>query len=165
MATKEAWKNLAHQFPEIFVPKVQKDSQAFAGYCYDAGIILHDLFREHIGMTHAFVGDIASGFHPAIHIEITSEYGVSRVIAFHELGHIMDYVLGLRDSEEMNNIHRRYSKEEVRTGLSRYATENIKEMIAEGFCEYMASKSPRKIATEIGELIDRKYREKTGELK
>lgn len=51
----------------------------------------------------------------------------------------------------------------IEEGISRYAATNIAEMIAEAFCEYKMSASPRALAMQIGTVIDQEYNRKYGQ--
>lgn len=112
--------------------------------------------------------DTQVGWHPQ-----GANVGAKSVMV-HELGHAMDDLLGLEKDKEIIRIWKDYSKEKyddknygtspiLARELSHYACTNICEMIAEGFCEYMISKSPRKVATLIGNRVDTLYFEKFGE--
>ena len=89
----------------------------------------------------------------------------------HELGHAMDGMLGVSDDSEvvaiwnqytaMSDKDRFYGKQpELASELSEYACASIHEMVAEGFCEFVLSPSPRKVASLIGKRLDAMYSDK-----
>ena len=45
-------------------------------------------------------------------------------------------------------------------GLGKYAAQNSKEMVAEGFSEWKLDPNPRPIARAIGTIIDRYFKER-----
>ena len=47
-------------------------------------------------------------------------------------------------------------------GLSEYGNTNIHEMIAEAFCEYRLSDSPRPIAKSVGDRMMELYKKQYG---
>ena len=96
------------------------------------------------------------GFHP-------EGCGSLKATIDHECGHqIADY-LGLAENPEMVSFYRECAqKGEIGKGLSRYATTNINEFIAEGWAEYLNNPNPRPIAKRIGEIIIKANKEKQG---
>lgn len=84
-------------------------------------------------------------------------------IIIHEFGHAIDNLLNLRENEEIKKIYNELDKETIAKELSLYATTDIKEFIAEAFGEYHNSKTPRKIATQIGTIVERLYKDYEGE--
>lgn len=52
-----------------------------------------------------------------------------------------------QDFESLNKIY-----------LGRYASSNIDELLAEGFCEYKLNSNPSKYALKIGELVDKHFK-------
>lgn len=103
-----------------------------------------EMFLKHI------IQDIDIKFHPI-------GTGSIKAIMDHETGHQLDEFLGLNKDEVITKLWRSLSGEEVRDGLSAYATKNIKEFIAEGFSEYRNNPNPRNIALMIGKRIDEVY--------
>lgn len=79
----------------------------------------------------------------------------------HEIGHLLDAKLGIKESHEFRQIMRRYDISYVYENLSHYAVMNNvineHEVIAEAYAEYCNNPSPRELALSIGKLIDRKY--------
>lgn len=81
----------------------------------------------------------------------------------HELGHQIDNLLNLKDNKEIQKIYNSMSKQEITDNLSRYAWENSNknqyaEFIAEAWSEYNTSRKPRKIAKEVGQIIEKEYK-------
>jgi hypothetical protein len=77
----------------------------------------------------------------------------------HEMGHQLDALLDLRGSQEIRSI---MNGIDIPKEVSEYATKNTGEFIAECWAEYRNNPYPRKIATEVGELIKRKYADIAG---
>lgn len=96
------------------------------------------------------INNSAFGFHP-------DGCGTTKGITYHEMGHLLDFMLGVSSSAEFTAMRREYSPERIANELSEYATISAAEMLAEGFCEYMCRKNPRPLAKRIGEMIDRFY--------
>ena len=92
-----------------------------------------------------------SGFHPKYCSGPES-------VVYHEIGHLLDYMLEINESAEFNSFYKNCSNEDIIRGLSEYGASSTREMIAEAFSEYMCSPHPRGIAKYIGELIDEKYK-------
>lgn len=91
--------------------------------------------------------NVISGYHP----EGTDTV---RAIFDHEVAHQIDYVLNLRYNKEMLKLYQNLTEDEIKHGLSKYATENIAEFIAEGYTEYKNNPRSRDIAKKIGEIIE-----------
>ena len=105
-----------------------------------------DSMHESTGFS-AFVGVLSGGDYV-------------RKTTMHEMGHHLDHLLN--DSIEWNYFKNNYydkNIEEIETGLSRYATTDEMEMVAEAFAEYKTSHSPRKISIEIGTMLDKHIKE------
>ena len=122
-----------------FFDAILFDEKDYDGYAY---IKMVSLLRE----------NERSGFHPK---------GCSgpESVVYHEVGHMLDSMLSLSESEEFKSFYNRCSERDIIAGLSEYAASSPTEMIAEAFAEYMCSPSPRYTAKYIGELIDKKYKE------
>jgi SPP1 gp7 family putative phage head morphogenesis protein len=105
------------------------------------------LFRKSV------LDDIMAGFHPPI-------AGTSKFpsVLTHEFGHHLDFLLDghptfLADvSTALKGVS---GGNQIAAGLSRYATKNKREFIAEAFAEYRGSKSPRPIAKAVGRVIEK----------
>lgn len=77
-------------------------------------------------------------------------------IITHEIGHAMDFILNLRQNEEIRALYRSGDPTDT---VSKYARTNIKEFISECFAEYINSEKPREMATKVGKIIDKRYQE------
>lgn len=77
----------------------------------------------------------------------------------HEFAHQIDSFLNVSGDENVVNLFNGTTEEDIGNGLSRYASTNIKEFIAEGWSEYCNNKEPREISTKIGEVIERLWQE------
>lgn len=82
----------------------------------------------------------------------------------HELGHMLDDLLGIRTSYEFKKLCKKYTPADISNNLSSYSALNNKidemEVIAEGWTEYCNNPSPREISSTIGNLIEKKYQMK-----
>ena len=70
------------------------------------------------------------------------------------MGHEIERLLGLHQNKELLNI---FATKDIYKELSFYGRKSVSEMIAEGWAEYSTSKTPRPIAKEIGEIIEKEY--------
>jgi hypothetical protein len=84
----------------------------------------------------------------------------------HEIGHVLDQMLGIGRCYEFQSILSQCSVSYLRRNLSRYCVMNNtidpREVIAEAYSEYCNNPHPREVARAIGLLIDNKYKEKYG---
>ena len=78
-------------------------------------------------------------------------------ITTHELGHVMESFLDLDNNQEIKELYLSYSFTDVLNNVSKYATNDIHEFVAECFSEYIDSDNPREISKRVGEFIDREY--------
>lgn len=89
-------------------------------------------------------------------------------VVAHEFGHQIDYLLadaGLR--APLMDIWREWSRQsstDREKTLSRYASKNDKEFIAEAFSEYICNPNPRPVAKDIGEAIEKAFQKMRGEV-
>jgi hypothetical protein len=120
-----------------FFDAILFDEENYGGYAY-------------IRMTSNLRECERSGFHP-------KGCASPESVVYHEIGHLLDYMLEINESYEFKRIYNSYSSEEIIRGLSEYGVTSTREMIAEAFAEYMCSPTPGEIARRIGELVDKKY--------
>lgn len=104
-------------------------------------------------------GDIAS-FLKALEDDVKSQWhpeGCNTVSSVfdHEIGHQIDYAVGLRTNKELMELWSSLSRSEIKEGLSSYGAENIAEFIAEGYAEYCNNPKPRELAMKIGQIIEK----------
>ena len=85
-----------------------------------------------------------------------------RSVLDHEMGHQIDQLLDLRNTPEFKNIYNSLLESQITDRLSQYATTDKGEFIAEAWAEYCNNPKPRKIAKEVGELIEMLYKKKFG---
>ena len=97
----------------------------------------------------SYDNDLTKGFH--------CKGTTYKSITTHELGHAMETMLKLDNNLELKNLYLNHSFIDVMNNVSRYATENIHEFIAECFSEYIDSDNPREISKKVGEIIDKEY--------
>ena len=104
----------------------------------------------------ALVNDVKSKWHPLGHETLKAVFD-------HELGHEIDRLLGLRNHTEFLKIYneeRAKGDTNIAENLSRYATKNSAEFVAEAWSEYLNNENPRPIAVAIGVLIRKLYDKK-----
>ena len=76
----------------------------------------------------------------------------------HEFGHQIDNLLNISKTDNVKKFYEQ-NKTEIQNGLSRYATNQREEFIAEAWSEYNNNPKPRKISKMIGRFIERKWEE------
>ena len=105
------------------------------------------------------------------HIEFGERLGYSprgcntiKSVIEHEIGHVLDQMLGINSCFEFQQILSQCSVSYLRKNLSKYCVMNntidAREVIAEAYSEYCNNPHPRELARAIGMLIDKKYKEK-----
>jgi hypothetical protein len=94
--------------------------------------------------------DVASGFHPL---------GTATVKAAHDhdVGHMLDNLLNLRNDPDMLAIWHKYTTDEINKELSGYGAMSIRDFIAEGWAEYCNNPNRRPLSIRIGGLILYRY--------
>lgn len=94
--------------------------------------------------------------------------GTVKAVIEHEIGHLLDYWLDISNQQELESLMRRLGPAYVQNHLSSYCVTdgviNYAEVVAEGFSEYRNNKQPRKLATYIGDLVNRRYKIKLSEI-
>ena len=76
---------------------------------------------------------------------------------YHELGHLLDDMCGLSENAEFKTYYESLTVGDIKYGLSEYACTSPKEFIAEAFAECMCNLMPRRIAMQVGKLMDTAY--------
>lgn len=113
-----------------------------------SGIFVNDAYG---GNKAKFLADLADDvkkkFHPV-------GCDTIKAVFDHEMGHQIDYAVGLRTNADMVKLWRSLTAPEIIDGLSKYATKNIGEFIAEGYSEYLNNPQPREISRKIGAIIE-----------
>ena len=151
---------MAKSWASKTVGRVSGDTYAFAwnGGKRDEGKVFGGIFvNDKFGQdTEKFKASVARSVKTKWHPEGCESI---KSVFDHEIGHQIDYALGLRDNPEMVKLYQGLSKSEIGDGLSRYAAEytgkkGLGEFIAEGYAEYVNNPTPRDIATKIGQIID-----------
>jgi SPP1 gp7 family putative phage head morphogenesis protein len=97
----------------------------------------------------ALARDVENGWHPVGTENLRS-------VMDHEIGHQIDYMLGLSKNPELIKLFRE-NRENMREVLSAYANKNIAEFIAESWGEYINNPTPRPLAKQIGDLMNAEY--------
>lgn len=80
----------------------------------------------------------------------------------HEVGHQLDYLLDLSKDQTVVKMWKDWGRD--KTTLSGYAGENIAEFIAEAWAEYLNNPSPRPVAKQLGEFIEKVYDQRFKEI-
>ncbi|MDR3216997.1 MAG: hypothetical protein LBT55_06240 [Clostridiaceae bacterium] len=80
-------------------------------------------------------------------------------VFYHEIGHLLDFMFELSEAPEILRYYNRLTEGQIKSGLSEYATHNMREFIAEAFAEYRSNPMPREIALYIGKFISRRCKE------
>lgn len=120
------------------------------------GVAFNEKFGSKRGLPDMLQGlkhSVDSEFHPV-------GTDAVRSIMDHELGHTLDYLLGVKDIPELRELWRQWAGDKLK--LSAYARENIREFIAEAWAEYLNNPKPREVAKAVGEIIEKAYDEKFG---
>lgn len=99
-------------------------------------------------MTKSVEWDVSVGWHPQGTASVRSIFD-------HEFGHQLDYAYALRSLPDLQQYYFGQTQTDRATGLSQYGSKSIAEYIAEGYAEYVGSKTPREAARYIGRIIDR----------
>lgn len=126
---------------------------------HSKGIMVNEIFgKDYDNFVEVLKRNVKSQFHP-----IGAD--TVRSVADHEIGHQLDTLLGVRNNKEIQDLFNSMSKDEITENLSRYSWKNSNknkygEFIAEGWSEYCNNPNPRPIAKQIGETIERLYKEK-----
>lgn len=150
-------KKMASSWASKSVGRIDSGTYAFArrldhsalgdmAYQY-AGIFVNNAWADYDKMTQSLINDVKSGFHPVGCDTVKSVFD-------HEMGHQLDYALGLNKDKDLMTYYRSLTNEDIRAGLSKYATKNEKEFIAEAYAEYLNNPEPRPIAQTVGQIIE-----------
>lgn len=97
----------------------------------------------------ALATDVESGWHPVGTENLRS-------VMDHEIGHQIDYMLGLSDNPELKKLFNE-NRENMREVLSGYGNKNIAEFIAESWTEYINNPTPRPLAKQVGDIMNAEY--------
>ena len=95
------------------------------------------------------VKDVKEGFHPMGTSSIKGAYD-------HDIGHMLDNILNLRNDPEMVTLWNKYPKDVIEKDLSIYGARKINDFIASGWAEFRNNSEKRYLSIEIGELILKK---------
>lgn len=119
-----------------------------------SGIILDESDFDEKDILQSLEYSVSCGYSP-------KGCGTVKAVVEHEIGHLLDYWLGISNQPELDTLLRRLGPAYVEKNLSSYASNggriNYAETVAEGFSEFRNSKAPRRIASFIGELINKRY--------
>ena len=104
--------------------------------------------------------DERSGFSP-------KGCGTMRAVVDHELGHLLDFWLGISNLGEFSSKMKKLDERYIERNLSGYAVQggvNYYEVVAEGIAEYRNNPHPRELAQFIGYLLEKQYKWKMKEI-
>lgn len=139
--------------------KIGRDSKSWYAYAVKAGKlkggggIAVNQIRDFQKIKTSMMRDSKIGFHPP---NIPDQNLVKSVFD-HEVGHVIDNHLKLTDgTADIRDLYNQTGYDGVKKGLSEYALKNVAEFIAEGYAEYKNAPKPRKLAKEIGKIINTK---------
>ncbi len=125
------------------------------------GIIINGKSFNHQDLLKVLENNESQGFNPKNCKSVKS-------VIEHELGHMLDQLLGINTSYEFKKLLKKFTIDEIGKNLSEYTILNNKvdemEMVAEGYSEYCNNPNPREIALTIGKLIEKKYQMKYGKI-
>lgn len=126
------------------------------------GVLLLSAFKYDNYLQRIHRLSVKEGVHPE-GTDGSEMHRAGEAIVMHELGHALDRLLGISTSPEFQKFRLEVlASLDVAKEVSRYATTNNKELIAEAFSEYKLSKAPRPVAMAIGRMIDDAYEKKFG---
>lgn len=118
------------------------------------GICFNEAFaKDYERLSRSVAGDVKSAWHP-----VGTENPAS--VMTHEFGHQVDNFItksGYR-KEVIDAHYASLTKDEISTGLSRYATTNSAEFFAESFGEYIHNPNPRPIAAKVGRDMEAAFK-------
>lgn len=157
------------EYAEKHVPKMQPIpanvyAQSFSGK-HGKGISVNQAWGNDIGRFQAALrNDVRTRWHPVGCDTIKS-------VVDHELAHQIDDLLQLSEREEVKDLFfggktrilSEVRKEELASGLSRYSYDNknknpVREFVAEAWAEYCNNPEPRPLARQIGEIVEKVYK-------
>lgn len=130
-----------------------------ASFEQSKGIMVNEIFgKDYDYFSNVLKKNVENKFH-------TIGGDTVRSVADHEIGHQLDNLIGLRNDKGIQDLFNSMSKQEITDNLSTYSWKNsnknrYSEFIAEGWSEYCNNPSPRPVAKQIGETIERLYKEK-----
>lgn len=79
-------------------------------------------------------------------------------IVWHEVGHMLDFIMGISNSDEFQKL---IQNRNIKKEISRYATTNNQETLAEAFAEYILELKFKELQPgliqNIGSLVDETY--------
>lgn len=157
------------EIEKLIAAKVTKKIRAIVGADKASGEIAHCKYyppgRQGIVWNEKFKDsknfDYTVGFHPEGATSL-------KAICDHEFGHQIEHYI--KDAKKQSNSYnelkswyRTLTREQIKDELSRYATTNMAEWIAEGYAEFKNNKNCRPMAKKIGILLTAAYKEITNE--
>ena len=153
---EKQWDKYATRFASKSVGRIDSGTYAFSRsggsqeFMRDYnGVFVNDVFGKDLKyFKECLADDLKRGFHPEGCDTVKSVFD-------HEVAHQIDHAVGLSKDPEMVKLYKSLTDKEIGEGLSRYAQRSIAEFIAEGYAEYLNNPAPRKIAMQIGEIIEK----------
>lgn len=145
-----------YAFARSATPGTSEESQIRKKY---AGIFFNEKYVNNRGTIETdYAKDIASGFHPKKDETVSA----IEAIMHHEIGHKLDELTGLTKSAEFWSYYEKVNidlgKDGIIEALSKYATTNEREFVAEAWAEYKTHTNAGEIAQAIGKMIEDGYK-------
>jgi hypothetical protein len=160
----EGYKKVLGRYPQLhgefaLLNDLQRGRRTYAACRPSNGSVFvnRKFFGNIAEIASAYENDVKKGWHPA---------GTDwRAVVVHEIGHRVHGILSLRyltkTGEEIEKVIRRkalanlnLTPGDIGRELSMYAKSSASEFFAEAFAEYLTSKKPRRLAKEVGRLIN-----------
>ena len=132
----------------MYIPQ-KKDLAQYSPFPGAKGITINALAAKDYDSLMDTIGyNVSIGHFPA-------GTGTVGALEKHEFGHLLDAITGLRTKPELQSFWVPLTSEEIRAGLSGYASDKTKigEFIAEAWSEYSVSASPRPMSKAVAEFL------------
>lgn len=117
------------------------------GICLNSGF-----YKKYDAAVESMIHQVEIKWHPVSCSTVKSVFD-------HEFGHQLDDWLHIRDQANIKKLYNDLSRKDIVDNLSEYGCTNIQEMIAEAWSEYCNNPNPRPIAQEVGETVERLYKQ------
>lgn len=147
---------MEHANKEVAIPRISKDVLAVSqtGGKY-SGVTINRANGKYEKVLESIEQSIQINYLPQGTAKVRS-------VLDHEIGHQIDTMLGISKTKQMQELFNSFSFDDITSKLSRYAWNNsnpepIREFVAEAWSEYVNSETPRTIAKQVGQIIEREY--------
>ena len=165
---EESYDRIMTKFPQLkgkfdSLGIKEKGASTYAScYLYNGNINVNpSYYSKFLKISESYDADVKIGWHPP---------GTDwKSIITHEIGHAVDGVLSKNGHGTMSGFNIKNSSYEMRKQVlkelklvkndigkevSRYGSKNDAEFFAECFAEYIDSKTPRRVASKFGEILE-----------